>query len=368
MDEITNNSYRPDYAIPPGETLRETLEAICMSQAELAERTGRPKKTINEIIKGTASITADTALQLERVLGVPASFWNNLERNYQETQARLRDEAQLQKQIEWLEEFPIQSLVKMGWIPKKESKVGYLKAVLQFFGIAGMKEWDTLWGGQLVAYRKSSAFSSKPASVAAWLRKGEVEAQKVDCKPFKEKLFLDALKSIQELTAKPPEVFEPAMKELCANAGTAVVFIPELPGTHLYGATRWLGTTRALIQLSLRGKSDDHLWFTFFHEAGHILKHGKKEVFIEAENEGCRDMAGPDKELEANRFAQEFLMPKVHYQQFLYEGDFTVSAIRRFATQMGIAPGIIVGRLQHDKHIPYSSLNTLKNHFRFQEE
>jgi addiction module HigA family antidote len=80
MAEIKGSSFQPNYAVPPGETLRETLEFLGMTQAQLADRTGRPKKTINEIISGKAAITAETALQLERVLGVPASFWSNLER------------------------------------------------------------------------------------------------------------------------------------------------------------------------------------------------------------------------------------------------------------------------------------------------
>ena len=75
-----------------------------MTQAELAERTGRPKKTINEIIMGKAAITSETALQLERVLGVPASFWNNLESNYQERLARLKEENYLKKHANWLEQ------------------------------------------------------------------------------------------------------------------------------------------------------------------------------------------------------------------------------------------------------------------------
>ena len=84
MNRNADQSFQPDHAVPPGETLKETLETIGMSQAELAERTGRPKKTINEIIMGKSAITSETALQLERVLGVPASFWNNLERNYKD--------------------------------------------------------------------------------------------------------------------------------------------------------------------------------------------------------------------------------------------------------------------------------------------
>jgi HTH-type transcriptional regulator/antitoxin HigA len=339
-----------------------------MTQAELAQRTGRPKKTINEIIKGKAAIMPDTAIQLERALGVPASFWNNLERNYQETLARLREEEQLQSQIELLKSFPVASLVKKGWLPKVKSEVEKLKALLNFFGVAGISEWQDLWERSQPVFRKSMAFESNRAAVAAWLRKGELKAIQRVCKPYKETALRAALNAIRGLSGETPEGFEPEMERLCAEAGVAVVFVPELPGTHLYGATRWIRSTKALIQLSLRGKSDDHLWFTFFHEAGHILLHGKKEVFIEAKEEGCREIGGSEKEQEANRFSQDLLIPPDKYKAFIVAGRISETDIQRFAKEIGIAPGIVVGRLQHDKVIPFSAANALKKRFRFREE
>jgi HTH-type transcriptional regulator/antitoxin HigA len=126
MSKDIKNQFMPDYAVPPGETLLETIEAIGMSQAELAERTGRPKKTINEIIKGKAAITPETALQFERVLGTPAGFWNNLERNHQETLARINEQKSLQRQINWLEKMPLNALIKMGLVKKHSDKVQQL--------------------------------------------------------------------------------------------------------------------------------------------------------------------------------------------------------------------------------------------------
>lgn len=360
MARIDKSAFKPNYAVPPGETLKETLESIGMTQAELSQRTGRPKKTINEIIKGKAAITPDTAIQFERVLGVPASFWNNLERNYQETLARLREEENLQSQIKWLKDFPFSDLVKKGWLPKLKSNVEKLQALLNFFGVAGFSEWKAVWENRQLAYRKSPAFQGKPAAVAAWLRRGEVEALQIECKPFSEAALRDALKRIRGLTGESSGVFVPEMKRLCAEAGVAVVFVPELPGTHLYGATRWLGPAKALIQLSLRGKSDDHLWFTLFHEAGHLLLHGKKEVFIEARGEGCREIGGSEKEQEANRFAQDFLIPPDRYHAFMEAGQLGEPSLTEFAKQLGIAAGIVVGRLQHDGAIPYSAANSLK--------
>lgn len=368
MAKAEKSAFKPNYAVPPGETLRETLESLGMSQAELAQRTGRPKKTINEIISGKAAITADTALQLERVLGIPASFWNNLERNYQETLARLKEEERLQSQIRWLKTFPITSLVRIGWLPKLKSDVERLQALLNFFGVAGIREWKAIWEGHDAAYRKSLAFQSKPAAVAAWLRKGAIEAIKIECGPYDASSFRTSLNKIRALTVEPAKVFEPEMKRLCAEAGVAVVFVPELPGTHLYGATRWIGSAKALIQLSLRGKSDDHLWFTFFHEAGHILLHGKKDVFIEAKGEGCREIGGTEKEQEANRFAQNFLIPPHEYHALRQTGRFSEVAILQFTKKLGIAPGIIVGRLQHDELIPFSVANNLKKRLKFREK
>lgn len=367
MVEIRNSSFQPNYAIPPGETLKETLEFLGMTQAKLAERTGRPKKTINEIISGKAAITAETALQLERVLGVPASFWSNLERNYQETLARLKEEKQLLSHKEWLKKFPIATLTRLGWLPKEESPVKKLKSILNFFGVAGVEEWIALWQSAQATYRASDAFQKNPYAVASWLRQGEIEAQKYECKPYNANSFRASLNEIRALTLEHPDVFEPKMKKLCPDAGVAVVFAPELPGTHVYGATRWLNPANALIQLSLRGKSDDHLWFTFFHESGHILLHGKRDVFIEAKGEGCRETDSNDKDCQADQFAQDFLIPPDKYQTFKKCGQFSLTAIQQFAQELEIAPGIVVGRLQHDKVIPFLKGDSLKKRFRFSE-
>ncbi len=347
MSKKIQSSYRPNYAVPPGETLRETIEAYGMSQAELAERTGRPKKTISEIITAKAAITAETALQLERVLGVPASFWNNLERNYQEARARIREEEHLQAQVAWLKNFPITQLVKLGWISKEGEQLKQLQALLNFFGVAGIEEWKAVWTSPQAAYRKSAAFKSNPFATAAWLRKGEIDAAAIQCKAHDATAFEGALNKIRALTSEQPETFELQMVKLCAEAGVAVTFVPELPGTCVYGVTRWLNPSKALIQLSLRGKSDDHLWFAFFHEAGHILYHGKREVFIEE-----KDKHESKAEQEADRFAQDFLIPFADYKTFRTSCDFDSASISRFAKKIGIAPGIVVGRLQHDKAIP----------------
>jgi len=354
MSDTIRTEYAPDSASPPGETLRETLETIGMSQAELASRTGRPRKVINEIVKGKAPITARTAIQLERALGIPARFWNNRERRYREALARIQEHQRLNAEVAWLEELPIAAMAKLGWIRRFRDKVEQVREALNFFGVASPQQWRARWLASDAAFRESRAFRSRPGAAAAWLRKGELVGQSVDCSPYTEERFREALEDIRGLTGETPDVFAPRVQDICARAGVAVGLVPELPGIRLSGATRWLSPDRALIQLNLRYKSNDQLWFTFYHEAGHILLHGKRDVFID---EG---RSGDEKEREANNFAADTLIPPREYAAFGRAGAWSKDAIRRFAVRIGVAPGIVVGRLQHDRILPFTHCNGLK--------
>lgn len=366
MSEPIRNEYLPDFVSPPGETLLETLEALGMPQADLADRTGRSRKMINEIIKGKAPITHKMSIELERVLGVPAGFWNNRERHYREFLARLDENESLKNESTWLSKTPVNAMVKLGWIKKEKDKVAQVRSLLNFLGIASPAQWPAI-GNTLAGttrFRKSKAFEADTAALICWLRRGQIEARQLECKPHDSGKFLHALEQIRELTTKPPEVFQPEMTRLCAESGVAVVFSPSLPKARVSGATRWIAPEKALIQLSLRYKTDDHLWFSFFHEAGHILKHGKREVFIEG-----AEMAGDAaKEEEANNFAADFLIPRKDYNRLRTMDRYSIALISRFADALHISPGIVVGRLQHDKSLPMSRCNELKRRFEWVKE
>ena len=338
--------FQPDYAIHPGETLAETLEEIGMSQAELAQRMGRPLQMISEIIQGKKAITAETAIQLERATGVPANFWNSAQRNYEATLARLEEERELEPDSGWLKHFPLKALIEKGWVQKFDSPAEQLRAVLNFFGVAGVKEWKAFWTAPEVAYRKSTAFQANPMAAAAWLRQGERVAQQIRTEPYNQEGFVKALYQIRKLTTAEPEVFVPRARELCCAVGVAIVFIPELPATRAYGATRWLTPTKAILQLSLRGKTDDFLWFAFFHESAHILKHGKRDVFIEAPD-GTKDQETERKEQEANTFASDFLIPRPAFDQLRRQTLFTNQTVQGFAAQLGMDFGQERSQVRH---------------------
>lgn len=361
MSNIQINQYLPDYLVTPGDVLEDYIESLGMTQSELASRTGLAKKTINEIVKGKSPITPETSLKLERTLGRPAHFWNNLERQFQEDRTRLAEQQRLETHLGWLKKVPVNAMIKLGWIPKLEDKVELLEAVLRFFGIASPEQWETVWKEYQVAYRQTQRFETRTESVSAWLRQGEIEAQEIACSPFDRKRFQEILHEIRNLTKETPQVFQPKLIELCTSAGVAVVFVPELPKTGVYGATRWLGD-KAVIQLSLRYKSNDHLWFTFFHEAGHIIKHGKKEIFIESNG------LDGEKEEEANAFARDKLIPPGEFKRFIEKSQASLAAIQCFAKDIGIASGIVVGRLQHEGVLPRNTGNKLKVFYRWAGE
>jgi len=362
MSVKARGSFQPGYGVPPGETLRETLETRDLTQADLAERTGRPKKTINEIIQGKAAITSETALQLERVLGIPASFWNNLEHQYRTSLARLAESELLKAQLPWLAQFPVKQMAEREWIKLHKDRVDLLREVLQFFGVVSTSAFEEVWQTtrKATAYRQSRHKGIDFAAIAAWLRRGEIEARDVECQPFDAILFRTALKQIRTLTTADPRVFCTRIKELCASAGVVVVFVPELPRMRLFGAARWLAPDKALIQLTLYLKREDQLWFSFFHEAGHILLHGRREVFIDGPS-GTVDQ----QENEANAFASNTLIDPADYADFIQRGDLSRAAVVQFANRIGIAPAIVVGRLQHDRHLDFNQLHGLVGRFKW---
>lgn len=362
MADKTLFKHRPDYAVPPGETLQETLQTMGMSQAELAQRTGLSAKHINRIVKGIEPISPETAISLEKVLGIPASLWNGLEKNYREQLARIGELQELKPKANWLKQFPVRSMIQMKWIKEADSDAEQVKLMLEYFGVAGPDQWKNMWMSPDAVFKSSTAFKSEPGAVSAWLRQGEIQAQKMDCGVYDRDRFIAVQGELRKLTSKTePEEFVGKLREICGRCGVVVLFIPELPKTCVFGATRWVNG-RPVIQLSLRHKTNDLLWFTFFHECGHITLHGKKEVFLE--EKGMKD----GKEEEANRYARNILIPEKAWQEFRDGLNWSKDAIARFSNEQGIAPGIVLGRLQFEDILPYNRFVDLKVHYQWVEE
>lgn len=353
------NSYLPDYAVHPGVTLEEALAERGMTQAQLALRMGRSPKEINEIVHGKIGITADTALVLERVLGIPAGFWIRLNANFREFEARQKAISNNTSHQKWLEQFDVAELIRRRWISNVQGIPAQAEALFQYFGVASPGQLDVLWRNKCHALRKSPTLAHDHWALITWLRRGEILAQKLECEEFNENKVRAMLKQARTLTQeRDPSKFWPKLEDLCAKAGIALVMVQELPKTRTSGATQWLSSTKALLQLSLRYKTNDQLWFTFFHECGHILLHGKKDLFVE--DGTIKDKNAED---EANDFATNALIPRGEWNRYLEAEDFSSKSVQQFADGQGVSAGIVVGQLQHNKLIGWHQLNGFKTRY-----
>ena len=361
---MSDQKYYTDNPTHPGEQLRDTLDSSGISQTELANRIGMSRKVINEIITGKAPIKSSTAILLERILKVPAHIWNNLQRNYDLNMAYLEENMKIEGEIYLVDQFPIRQMINNGWIPECRSKVEKAKTLLSFFGVSSIQNIEN---SLCVQFRRSFRENTSKEAVYAWLRQGEIEIKKRDIEEFDKNDLKSRLIELRKLTNHDPDKFEPEIIRICAEAGVAVVFIQELPNTHINGATFWFDNNkRAGLLLSLRFKTNDHLWFSFFHELGHILLHNKRDAILDINNSDLSDKELL-KEKQADTFAQRILISKRDWEVIRAQAPFSGKKVRDFARSIGIAPGIVVGRLQKEKLIQYSNLNQLKERYKWSE-
>lgn len=350
----SRHPYMPDHAIQPGTVLRDVLHDLGLSQTDLAARTGLSAKHINQIVQGVAPITHDTALSLEKVTGLPAGVWNRLESSYREGLVLERERKALGRDVDWLRFFPVSELAKRNIVASTGDNITRLEQLLRFFGVADRTAWERIWLAPVASFRRSKAFQVNPGAVATWLRLGELEAQRLKCQPYDATRFRQALREIRTLTPMDPAISYSRIVRMCADSGVAVVVVKEVKGCRATGAARWLTPTKALIQLSLRHKWEDIFWFALFHEAGHVLLHSKKETFI-------HDDQDDEVEREADQFAAAALIPP-EYESRL-RGITTLSEARLLASELGIAPAIVVGRLQREGIFAWSDGNKLRRRF-----
>jgi hypothetical protein len=233
--------------------------------------------------------------------------------------------------------------------------------LLQFFSVASLEQVPAI---EAAAFRKSATLQARPEALAAWLRQGEREAQHGPVGRFSAPRLRAALPGLRALTRHPPEEFEPRLRQRLGETGVILALVPHLPGTGAHGATRWIGSDRALVQMSIRYRWDDIFWFSLFHELGHILLHGRGAVFIEREDGENEDQP----ERDADQFASDHLIPPAAYDAFRRRPGYrTRDAVVEFSREQGIAPSIVVGRLQHDGRLPHSHLNDLRTRFAWAE-
>ncbi|MCH7854060.1 MAG: ImmA/IrrE family metallo-endopeptidase [Proteobacteria bacterium] len=297
-----------------------------------------------------ATIGVVVALQLEQVLGVLAHIWTGLAAEYQLTKARGQAAEQIEQETDLAVQFPYPEIAKLGWVKPTRKRTEKVLELRRFFGVASLHNLQGVHA-YAPAFRQSGRSEVSHEALVAWLRGGALEADKIETKQFDGVKARAALQSLRHMTREEPEIFLPQLEQQLADAGIAFVLLPHLPKTCTHGATFWLTPGKAVLMMTIRGSWADIFWFSLFHELGHILLHGKRHTFLE---NGIDDPDWKKQEEEADEFAQKTLIPPAFWRSFVKAGHFGATSIESFADEMDIAPGIIVGRLQHDGLIPHN--------------
>lgn len=346
------NQYKPDVVFHPANTLNEKLEEMGMSRKEFALRTGKPEKTIIAVLKEESSLTPEMAILFENVTQIPAQFWINKQARYNEYIARKKHEATIADAADWAKEFPYSEMGKYKWVEPTRNIEEKTINLFRYFGIASDNAWDSLY---LKTELKVAAYTSlkqshQPHAISAWLRQGELQAKQIEAPIFDEKKLKGNIPAMRQLMIEQPVNFFEQLQTLCLEAGVVLLFTPKLPKVPLSGSTRWINNT-PLIQLTARYKKNDSFWFTFFHELGHIILHGKKYISLENIN---FEAASPEKEEEAHQFAVELTFTKEQEKEVLKNTTITEQDIINYAKKFNTHPAMIIGRLQYDGYLPYS--------------
>lgn len=341
----------PRWACPPGETIVQAAAERGISDSELATRLGLATQQLADLFVGSLPITLGLAETLSATVGASREFWISRDAQYHDDLRRVEAD-------QWAQRFPISQMVEFGWILQPADWHQQIDACLQYFQVDGPADWESRYGQAVhtAHYRKSPTYDVDAAATSAWFRACEAQAEGQSTSgSFDADRFANTVADLVGLTRiKDPAQFIPQLTAQCADAGVVVVVVRPPKGCPVSGVARTY-RDRPLIQLSARHLSDDHFWFSFFHEAGHIVLHPGEEMYIDNFDDGLND----DVEAEANAFAERHLFPA----GITVQGRPTLRTIVRAAQANGVSTGVVVGQLQHRGAIRQNQFNTLKRRY-----
>lgn len=354
-------TFQPQWASPPGDTIRDILRERGLDSTVLSSVVGIGSETAEAILGGQEPITLDLARKLSASLGASVQFWIARDAQYRDDLTRLDAN-------EWMRALPLRDMYALGWLPTHTDWEDRYEACLRFFDVLDPSSWRSRYADVVseARFRSSEQGKNNAEAIATWLRQGEITVAPIPCERWNPGRFRESLEAIRLLTrSRNPADFLPELAGVCARSGVALGVIRPPSRCSVSGASRFVDSDRAVILLSGRFLTDDHLWFTFFHEAGHLLLHDASHTYVDdlAPTAAHDDVVDFD-EADANRFAQEELVPTLTLQNISAD-RISVRSVLSAARQLGIAPGIVVGQLQHAGLIPFQRLNGVKRRYRW---
>jgi HTH-type transcriptional regulator/antitoxin HigA len=338
-------------ATPPGATIKEQLTDRGMSQKEFAARMDMSEKHISKLINGEVQLTPDVAVRLEMVLGVPASFWNNLEAVYREKIIKVEAENSMEKDENLARQLPYNEMAKYGWVPETKDSKEKVINLRKYFEVV---ELSLLENNQItrIACRRLAVTEKSDFALLAWAQEAKIKSRSITTAPINIKKLIGVISDIRKMTVLKLDEFCPKLKETLAECGIALVFLPHLKGSFLQGASFMEGG-KIVVGITARGKDADKFWFSLFHELAHIILGHIGQV----------DGTSEQDEKDADNWSRDTLIAKEDFDKFKSNPPFSSAKVCDFAKRLEIAPGIVVGRLQNERCIKYSMLNELKEQY-----
>jgi HTH-type transcriptional regulator/antitoxin HigA len=335
--------FTPDWVLSPGELLLDELKHRSMSQTEFAARTSSSLKHINQIVKGHVPLTPDAAIAFERTLGISASLWLRTEASWRASISSRTSREALGQFGPWLARFPLATLVEKGIVDLQDDVSARVDKIVRWFEVSDPDAFDRVRLQPAASFKRSQAFSVDPYATAVWLRLAEVSASRLTRKAFSSKSLKVAANALPALTRLDTKNAFTRAQELFAEAGVALVFMSEVSGTRISGASKLLDDGRPMIALTGRFKYLDSFWFAIAHEVGHVLLHPKRSTYIDIDDSVDDD--ADEQESEANSFAAGlFVSPQTKERLHLAR---SARAIEALATEAGVASFMLAGQYGH---------------------
>lgn len=357
--------FEPNWASPPGDTISRLAAAENVPIYDLAERIGLEEDIFAGVMEGRVQICSEIADALSAELGASRQFWSERYNQFLADKTRITNSTPTQSLSTWGKSFPARALRELGWLPKGSRGERLSEDILSFFGCDSIDSWNERYSAGIgqVAFRASFAFDADELATLSWLRIGEIQSEDLALAKYAAPEFKAVVPELKRLCAyKRPEVFFPKLQQACAEFGVGLVSSKAPQGCRASGAT-WINTNgNPIIQVSFRYLSEDHFWFTFFHEAAHVVLHGTDHISVDGGDPSplgvstCED--------EADAFAQDVLVPE-NLRDEMLNAIPTRSHAREIARKAGVTPGIVVGQLQKAGALQPSQFNELKRRYKW---
>lgn len=349
----------------PGYYIKEIIDDLNISQAELAKRLQVSGKTISLLLSGNASISDDLAIRLSKMTGIGINVWMNLQKTYDEKKAEIEKKKLEEQDVSIVSMIDYSFFASLKVVKTTKNKNEQARELCKFLNVSSLNVLNV--DDFLVNYRVGINDLNEKHIInsRAWVQTAIKFGNEIkNSNKFDDKLLKKHLFEIRKMTLMNPGIFLPRLKEIFYECGVDFFILPYLKNSGINGVVKWINKDKVILAINNRRMFADTFWFSLFHEIKHVLQQKIKITFVSSDKK--QDIIKMDKMLEeeADRFAQDFLIPEDKYKDFIYENSrFSETIIRKFANDIEIHPGIVVGRLQRDKYIGYDKCNSLREKY-----